>query len=111
MSQLTLNTSAENEKIKHKEDLVVSADDLSKGRPTPSISPKQFATSLSAMNDGRRADAASNFSQLNLQNNTANRSNWTTVLSRPPASPKAEKDMLEKLDEVGASVSSWLKQL
>ena len=63
------------------------------------------------MNDGRRADAASNFSQLNLQNNTANRSNWTTVLSRPPASPKAEKGMLEKLDEVGASVSSWLKQL
>ena len=33
------------------------------------------------------------------------------VMAQPPPSPRAEKEMLTKLDEVGSTVNNWLKQL
>lgn len=33
------------------------------------------------------------------------------MIPKPPESPKVEKEILSKLDEVNSQVTSWLKQL
>ena len=81
--------------------------------PPSSSSVLNFATNTvnkSAYNDDRgfRADAQSQLSH-NLPGRA--QSIRTVVMPPRPASPKAEKDLLNKLNEVNAQVNNWLKNI
>ena len=75
-----------------------------------------FIRTKSAFNDDRllkgvnNDDTLSQFSQPLANNmNPMAKSNRTGYLPKPPDSPKVEKDMLSKLDEVNSNVKNWLK--
>ena len=59
----------------------------------------------SAFNYEGRLETITNFSQ------TLPKTYQTFVIPKPPESPKVEKEILSKLDEVNSQVTSWLKQL